>query len=474
MNENQAMPQKKRGMKYFAYLCTVNGVLGALWSFTFAFACLGFVGMYSDYAVLFVLFSIAFIASIVFYIARIVCYARYKNIGVYPRWLFWGMSFTLWYGWDWFLIYFLVYNWRILGGGGISCITVLAFLPLINQIYLVHRRHLFVFDRSRLVYLPQKEDHANAPMQNLPPQPAYMPLQGQVPQFYAPQPPAPVWQWPPEQMAPQQACLPQIQLEKENNTMIKIGQKVKHSKYGMGTVKEILNDCILVDFGARQRMFNIPNAFLCGILHAVPESEPTQSFVKPTPATSPVTAQKPNDAQYQTVGEALEAAARAIMPVWVEQSFSGNMEKEQRLIQRCHYGTRGQDVYLKGCDVFGWSKSLAGQFGMMQIMYAYKGDPKGRSIWMLPHHKWVMPIAKKAECMWWNTITNDKVFEEWKEPTAVFYTDFTERITFAKINKYGYVFIGVFKPVEILEGIGPDGLMHYVKVYRLVQKDYNG
>lgn len=91
---------------------------------------------------------------------------------------------------------------------------------------------------------------------------------------------------------------------------------------------------------------------------------------------------------------------------------------------------------------------------------------------MLPNHEGVLKPAHKDEKSWWNTFSNDLVFEEWKKLEDDFYKDWTQRITFAKTKSNGYAFIGVYKPEQIIDEIGGDGRQHYIKIYRRIEKNY--
>lgn len=193
-------------------------------------------------------------------------------------------------------------------------------------------------------------------------------------------------------------------------------------------------------------------------------SDDPQSIVSPT-----------EDASSElTLSKALHMIDHAVAPAWVTCSFQGDMERDGKLKHGFHYDTRGERIYRKGCEVFGWNKDLVGKFGMMQIMYAYRGVPDGKSVWMLTHHNSVTPIATKATAMWWNTFVRDVIFEEWRNPTSDFYDDFSTRITFAKTTSKGYAFIGVYQPEQLLEGVDDNGKMHHIKVYRRIQIDYEG
>ena len=196
------------------------------------------------------------------------------------------------------------------------------------------------------------------------------------------------------------------------------------------------------------------------------------SHVAPPPITLPPVASPPT--VNLTLAEALDRIANAEAPWWVNGSLPGDMASDQKLLYGRHYDTAGRRIYEQGCDTFGWNRRLSGQFGMMKVMYAFHGAPNGESIWMLPHHDGVMKKALKDDAMWWNTFTEDYVFEEWKDPKDGFFTDWSDRITFAKTKQNGYAFIGVFRPVQTLEGIDAKGKMRYIKVYRRIAKEYKG
>lgn len=250
-----------------------------------------------------------------------------------------------------------------------------------------------------------------------------------------------------------------------------IGKRVKSKYLGIGTVIAEHQGRITVDFGHKQQDFGAPQAFDEGRLTEVGVAPTLTAPPKPPKMIAPP---PPKPAVKLTMAEALHRIDHPVTPVWVGFSHQGDMEKSRKLAYNLHYGTKGKDIYLKGCDVFGWDRNLSQRFGMMQIMYARHGAPDGKSIWMLPHHGGVMKKALKDDAMWWNTFTEDYVFEEWKEPAEGFYTDWSERITFAKTINSGYAFIGVYRPEQILEGVDSKGRMRYIKVYHRIAKEYKG
>ena len=153
MDIKREIVKKPRGMKYFAYLCTVNAVLGLILSFLFCIETVVLILWYPRLTPVHVLCGIAWGFSFAFYIGRIVCYSRYRAYKVYPRWLFNAMSFSVWYGSGWFaFVSFLVNNGRIKLQPPTLFLGLLVVWSILNQIYLIRRRHLFVFDKTKLVY----------------------------------------------------------------------------------------------------------------------------------------------------------------------------------------------------------------------------------------------------------------------------------------------------------------------------------
>lgn len=238
-----------------------------------------------------------------------------------------------------------------------------------------------------------------------------------------------------------------------------IGQEVTHRKYGNGRIIMQADDIVTVHFAERTADFLYPSAFLEEHLVIVPSREPENGSSEEA-------------AQKETKVDIFEKIRNARKPSWVYRSAYADMDRDKRLRVGCLYDTSGQRIYDKGCDVFGWNRNLRGNFSMMKPMYAYRGA-HGKSVWMLCHHQWIESPLKKRTASWWNTITEDAVYEEWENPTNDFYHDFSVRVTFAK-NKSGYVYIGIFKPQEeLIEAIDPaDGKMKHIKVYRKIADDY--
>ncbi len=247
------------------------------------------------------------------------------------------------------------------------------------------------------------------------------------------------------------------------------GKKVWHRTFGLGVVLGVPkstkgHDLIKVKFGSDERYFVYPQA-LDTHLEIVQSNEDTT--VVPG---EPVKIERPAEDK-RPVFEKIRTAQQ---PFWVNHGRSGNLRTEGKLTLGHCYGTRAQDIYMACCDVFGWDVEQKGKFGMMQILYAKDAAGVGMSPWFLAHHKWIDPETKKENANWWNTITRDTVYEEWKSLGDGFFSDFSQRITFAK-TKRGYVYIGIFEPQRpLIRAVDPhDGKQKHVKEYRLVETDYD-
>ena len=69
-------------------------------------------------------------------------------------------------------------------------------------------------------------------------------------------------------------------------------------------------------------------------------------------------------------------------------------------------GTKAIDTYDRCCSLFGFKRSLRGNFSMMQMLYAKYATDEGYSVWMLAHSSLneTYQQAKKSGRKWYNTI----------------------------------------------------------------------
>ena len=279
----------------------------------------------------------------------------------------------------------------------------------------------------------------------------------------------------------------QSKKQERKNAMVPLlrGVKVKHFIYGIGLIVHDEGRIITVRFADKTAKFMYPDAFNQRFLTLttedipqairVAEGVPTKNEPQAIDLVQKAIAESTSQASIPTE-KIFEAIHNAKRPDWVttyKQSVS--IKQFPALHMGYLYGTRAKDIYLAGCDVFGWDRSLAGKMGPQQKLYAYHATEmmgKKVSVWVLRHHCWVAPVKKRSTSNWWNVITRDAVYEEWQNPKDGFYSDFSTRLTFA-YSKWGYVYIGIFKPYRLIEAIDPaDGEMKYIKCYQRTGDNY--
>lgn len=132
------------------------------------------------------------------------------------------------------------------------------------------------------------------------------------------------------------------------------------------------------------------------------------------------------------------------------------------------YGGSAQPIYDECCDRFGWDISRRYLFGKQQVLYAEGATSEGYSPWFLAHSN----LTGTKGGNWSNIILQDTIEELWETPQYGLYHDETTRVTFAKTKSYGYVFIGVYKPIGVNEKILFDGSKVWTKTYKRIADTY--
>lgn len=132
------------------------------------------------------------------------------------------------------------------------------------------------------------------------------------------------------------------------------------------------------------------------------------------------------------------------------------------------YGGSAQPIYDECCSKFGWDNSRRYLFGRQQYLYAENATPEEYSPWFLAHSNWTQ--TKGGE--WSNKILRDTIEEVWLKPDNAMYDDQTIRVTFAKTKSYGYVFIGVYRPINLEGKVLSDGSRVFIKTYQRISDVY--
>lgn len=132
------------------------------------------------------------------------------------------------------------------------------------------------------------------------------------------------------------------------------------------------------------------------------------------------------------------------------------------------FGGSAQPIYDVCCERFGWPRSQRHLFGRQQLLYAEGATPEGYSPWFLAHSN----LSETMGGKWSNRISFNTIEETWKERQYDLYHDETIRVTFAKTKSFGYVFLGVYKPIKVDEKILSDGSKVWVKTYQRISDTY--
>lgn len=326
-------------------------------------------------------------------------YLKNRYIGIYPMWMYVVTLVQLW------------------GGYVVACIfsgligAIILLIPtVLETIYFVHRKHVYVPKRS-------------------------------------------------------EAELAAIEREEEEKRERLIGRKAAHPSYGIGTIVSIqeteeYGETVKVEFKDGSKHFTYPGSL-----------ETVLQLISPSVETDIKPLEK--EKEQMTVDAVLKEMKNPKQPLWTQVAWSANVRVDGKLKIGYCYGTKAQDIFDTCCNVFGWDEHERGKYGALKKLYAKDAAGEGYSPWFLTHHVWIDPSFEKFEANWWNTITTDAVYEEWREVDHGFFTDFSKRITFAKTSK-GYVYIGVFEPQkELINDVDPiTQKPRHIKYYRLVERDY--
>lgn len=130
-----------------------------------------------------------------------------------------------------------------------------------------------------------------------------------------------------------------------------------------------------------------------------------------------------------------------------------NLESDIRNgLVECHaYGRKAKDIYLAGCENFGWSYSKLGSFCSQKLLYDKNCSREGYSVWFLPYSN--LNNYKNSMANWINLISSDfnVIKENWKVLDDRFFYDKDMRITFAKQKNGQYLYLGIFQAKEFDE-----------------------
>jgi len=146
----------------------------------------------------------------------------------------------------------------------------------------------------------------------------------------------------------------------------------------------------------------------------------------------------------------------------------GSIKNDRKLRLGLEYGTNTREIYIEGCEVFGWNKRFVNEFGRQgALLYANNATPEGHAVWFLAHSNLTNSTAERWE-NWFETVetANDTIHEQHKDRMLMWQIRQDQaihrRITFAKkSNASQYMFMGIYK-VESIE----DSFVKYKRVLK--------
>ncbi len=102
-------------------------------------------------------------------------------------------------------------------------------------------------------------------------------------------------------------------------------------------------------------------------------------------------------------------------------------------------GKKALEIYDKCCELFGWKRSLRGEFGPQRRLWAGKATPENYDVWFVSRSN----INGANNDSWNNTVDNARgtITVDWHIP---FEGVAGTRVTFVKNREGQYVFYGVY------------------------------
>lgn len=134
------------------------------------------------------------------------------------------------------------------------------------------------------------------------------------------------------------------------------------------------------------------------------------------------------------------------------------------------YGGSAQPIYDECCEKFGWDNSQRYLFGKQRGLYAENVTHEGFNVWFLAHSNW----TKTNGGEWSNKILRDTIEEVWLKPqyNSTYYRDEAIRVVFAKTKAHGYVFIGLYRPINLEGRVLSNGNRVAIRTYQRISDVY--
>ena len=244
-----------------------------------------------------------------------------------------------------------------------------------------------------------------------------------------------------------------------------VNQKVIHKKFGVGIISwfggkpQNKNKYSRVDFAEKSIELQYPSAFKTFLNATDPEFEKAINIELKN--------LDEEERERKKVSELVSAPVKNVpLSSAIDQKIkSASYGCDNVLRIGRSFGTNSRDAYMKCCNLFGWDKSEAKNFGRQgALLYAKRATPEGYSPWFISNHN----LERTKGGKWNNTIEENFIYEQWDEADERLWNDKTIRIVFLKLRG-NYSFFGVFcvDNIELKEN------GKYTKTYKRVSKEYS-
>ncbi|MBR4013534.1 MAG: hypothetical protein IKJ00_04480 [Clostridia bacterium] len=225
-----------------------------------------------------------------------------------------------------------------------------------------------------------------------------------------------------------------------------VGRVISDSRYRLGTIREEKENSIVVEFCDGY----IELDFL--------------EFDNSNNANAPVAISK-NVSSY--IQKKINNLCKS------NQYRRNNMEEKKVLSFGFSAGTRAIDNYDRCCSLFGFKRSLRGNFGQQRMLYAKNATQEGYSVWMLAHSSLNESFNRNRR--WYNIFVYPDIIREiWFVPSDISASqeDHSYRVCFAKNKNGEYVFQGIYEPQKIDWEKAPDGKTELVRTFKKISQIY--
>ena len=252
-----------------------------------------------------------------------------------------------------------------------------------------------------------------------------------------------------------------------------IGEKVVHSIYGEGKIKEIKEGSknyqkyITVEFKIGDKKFIFPDIFekILSTDSELIKIEIQKTFDSINAEKEKERLERENE-RARIEFEKAEAERLALEKKQAKRIHINTTVIKDDLISGQVYGTSAKDIYDAGCEAFAWNQFESKNFGWQTPNYSEIATKEGYSVWFLAHSNWTETDTACVK----NKIF-DNYMEQWWTESDHPVSTVRKRLIFAKKDNK-YLFLGVYEFMGKQERKFVDGKIFYVKRFDLISKEY--